>query len=66
VWGRQTPASVSLEQGYLPLGLAHGIKLTADVAEGQPLKWSDVAYDAGASAVKVRRDMEAIFGRPNR
>ena len=29
VWGRQTPADVSLQEGYLPLGLAHGVALNA-------------------------------------
>jgi hypothetical protein len=29
------------------------------------LKWSDVAFDAAADAVKVRREMEAMFARPN-
>ncbi len=65
VWGKQTPADVSLEKGYLPLGLAHQVKLTRDIAEGQVLQWSDVEIDAGAHAVKVRRQMEAMFGRPN-
>jgi predicted homoserine dehydrogenase-like protein len=65
VWGKQVPADVSLKEGYLPLGLAHSVKLKADVAEGQPLRWSDVAFDATAQAVKVRREMEAMFARPN-
>jgi predicted homoserine dehydrogenase-like protein len=65
VWGRQMPADVSLAQGCLPLGLAHQVKLTRDIAEGQALKWSDVEIDAGSHAVKVRREMEAMFGRPN-
>ena len=29
------------------------------------LRWSDVDYDENALAVKVRREMEAAFGRPN-
>ena len=49
----------------LPLGLAHNVKLKNDIAEGGALKWSDVAYDANDSAVKVRREMEAAFGRRN-
>jgi predicted homoserine dehydrogenase-like protein len=65
VWGRQTPASVSLAEGYLPLGLASDVALTRDIPEGQALKWSDVLIDAAADAVKVRRQMEAMFGRPN-
>jgi predicted homoserine dehydrogenase-like protein len=65
VWGKQTPAQTSLDQGYLPLGLAHNVKLKCDIAQGAPLQWSDVAYDANDSAVKVRREMEAVFGRRN-
>ena len=65
VWGKQVPAERSLEQGYLPLGLAQNVKLKRDVKEGDCLKWSDVAYDPNDLAVKVRREMEAAFGRPN-
>jgi predicted homoserine dehydrogenase-like protein len=65
VWGRQTPAERSLERGLLPLGLAQNVRLTRDVALGAPLTWDDVAYDPDDSAVKVRREMEATFGRPN-
>jgi predicted homoserine dehydrogenase-like protein len=65
VWGKQTPAQTSLKEGYLPLGLAHNVKLKADVAEGSRLRWSDVDYDKNDLAVKVRREMEAVFARPN-
>ncbi|MBO0763212.1 MAG: flagellar biosynthesis protein FlgA [Hyphomicrobiaceae bacterium] len=61
VWGRQVPAPVSLAEGYLPLGLASDVKLTSDIAEGQALRWSDVAIDDDDDAVKVRREMEAAF-----
>jgi predicted homoserine dehydrogenase-like protein len=63
VWGRQTPAERSLAAGYLPLGLAHNVKLTCDVAEGSQLKWTDVDYDPGDFAVRIRREMEAAFGK---
>ena len=46
VWGKQVPADVSLKQGYLPLGLAHNVALKRDIAEGECIKWADVAYDA--------------------
>lgn len=65
VWGRQAPAEVSLAEGFLPLGLAHNVKLKRDIAEGQTLRWSDVAFDANDDAVKFRREMEAAFARPN-
>jgi predicted homoserine dehydrogenase-like protein len=63
VWGRQAPAARSLEQGLLPLGLAQNVRLRRDVASGHPLKWCDVECDANQPAVRVRREMEAAFGR---
>jgi predicted homoserine dehydrogenase-like protein len=65
VWGKQTPAERSLGEGLLPLGLAQNVKLKRDVKEGERLKWSDVEYDATDIAVRVRREMEAAFARPN-
>jgi predicted homoserine dehydrogenase-like protein len=61
VWGKQTPAAASLAEGFLPLGLAHNVKLKTDIAEGQPVRWSDVEYDADDDAVKTRREMEREF-----
>ncbi len=58
VWGKQTPADVSLDQGYFPLGLAQNVKLKRDIAEGERMKWSDVEYDPNeppsASAARWR------------
>jgi predicted homoserine dehydrogenase-like protein len=65
VWGKQTPAAASLEQGYLPLGLAHNVTLTREIGEGERLKWSDVLIDETDLAVRTRREMEAAFARPN-
>ena len=65
VWGRQTPAEVSLENGSLPLGLAHDVRLKRDIGEGETVGWADVDYDPADTAVKVRREMEAAFGRRN-
>jgi predicted homoserine dehydrogenase-like protein len=65
VWGKQTPAQRSLDEGLLPLGLAHKVTLNRDVPEGQGLKWSDVDIDGSDPAVRTRREMEAAFARPN-
>ncbi len=65
VWGKQTPAGLSLKEGFLPLGLAHNVKLKSDIAEGQRLKWSDVEIDTNDATYKFRREMEAAFARPN-
>jgi predicted homoserine dehydrogenase-like protein len=59
VVGRLMPAEASLARGCLPLGLAHGWKMLRPVAAGQPLSWSDVAFDANVPAVKLRREMES-------
>jgi predicted homoserine dehydrogenase-like protein len=62
IWGRQVPAQRSLAEGLLPLGLAQGVALKRDVAEGERLTWSDVAYDPHDAAVKLRGDMEMAYG----
>jgi len=62
VVGRLMPAADSLSLGCLPLGLAHGWKLTRAVPAGQPVKWTDVAVDARSTAVRVRREMEQAMG----
>jgi predicted homoserine dehydrogenase-like protein len=62
VAGRLMPAADSLAKGCLPLGLAHGWKMLKAVKAGEPVRWSDVAYDASQSAVKLRREMEQSFG----
>jgi predicted homoserine dehydrogenase-like protein len=65
VWGKQMPARDSLARGCLPLGLAQGVTLTSDIAEGAQLTWSDVAIDETDQAVQIRREMEAAFAIPN-
>jgi len=62
VWGKQQPAEASLANGYLPLGLAHEVKLKRDLAEGEMLRWQDVAIDDSDDAVRARREMERAFG----
>jgi len=66
VVGRLMPAAASLAQGCLPLGLAHHWKLLRPVPAGQPIKWSDVAADANSTAVRIRKEMEQVFGERQR
>lgn len=61
VWGKQTPAARSLAEGLLPLGLAQNVALKRAIAEGEPLRWTDVEHDPHDLAVRVRREMEAAF-----
>ena len=62
VWGKLLPAQKSIALGGLPLGLAHGTKLVRAVKAGVPIAWRDIAIDEALPALKVRRDMEALFG----
>lgn len=61
VYGKLMPAADSLLLGALPIGLAHNMVLQRPVAAGQPVRWSDVAFDAGKESVRVRREMEDMF-----
>ena len=61
VWGKLMPAADSLALGGLPIGLAHGGRLTRAVAAGAPVRWADVEMDDGQEIVRVRREMEAQF-----
>jgi predicted homoserine dehydrogenase-like protein len=61
VVGRLLPAAASLTAGALPLGLAHGWKVTRPVAVGELVRWVDVVVDEANSAVRVRREMEQMY-----
>ncbi|EWS53249.1 putative homoserine dehydrogenase [Methylibium sp. T29] len=61
VYGKLMPAAASLAGGYLPLGLAHKVRLKRDIADGRPVGWNDVEFDARSEAVQFRREMEAAF-----
>ncbi len=59
VWGKLIPAARSLSLGALPIGLAKGVTLTRDIAEGATLTWADIAVEGDQQAVAIRREMEA-------
>jgi len=61
VWGKLMPAADSLKTGALPIGLAHGVRLTRDVPHGKVVTWSDAAFDAQNETVATRRAMEEQF-----
>ena len=61
VWGKLMPAADSLAMGGLPIGLAHGVTLKRDVAEGELIAWEDVVFDAADPTIAFRREMERAF-----
>ena len=62
VYGKLLPAADSLSLRGLPLGLAHGVRLTRSVAAHSPVRWDDVTIDSSSEALRFRREMEATFG----
>jgi predicted homoserine dehydrogenase-like protein len=64
VWGKLMPATASLAQGALPIGLAHKLKLKNDIDQGALVRWSDVEIDAHDETIKTRRAMEDAFRGP--
>jgi predicted homoserine dehydrogenase-like protein len=57
VYGKLLPARRSRAEGALPIGLAHGVALTRDVAAGEMVRWSAVAI-VDSEPVRLRREME--------
>jgi predicted homoserine dehydrogenase-like protein len=60
VWGRLLPARDSLARGGLPIGLAHGVRLTRSVGKGATVSWRDIVVPE-SEAARVRLEMEALF-----
>lgn len=52
VFGKLAQARSSLIHGYLPLGLAHEVKVVRPIPKDQPLTWKDVAVDRSLTAYK--------------
>ena len=62
VRGALVPATRSLEDGILPIGLARHARLKRDVKADDEIHWNDVAIDDHDPAIKTRREMESTFG----
>jgi len=58
VSGVLRPSKASLENGYLPLGLAHHVKMKQAVPRDQILRWDDVEIDMTSPAVRLRKEIE--------
>ncbi len=61
VSGGLRPAAQSVANGYLPLGLAHQVRLVRPVADGAPVTWADVEADDTSEAYRLRKALEADF-----
>jgi len=59
VFGKLAPARTSVDLGYVPLGLAHNVRLIRPVDKDQVVTWNDVEIDVTLPAYALRREMEA-------
>ena len=59
VSGGLRPASISVKNNYLPLGLAHNVVLKNAVSEGQSPTWYDVDIDTTTAAYRLRQEIES-------
>ena len=59
VWGRLRPAQASVKRRELPIGLAHDVVLSRDVALGEMLTRDDVVLDHSALVIALREELEA-------
>jgi predicted homoserine dehydrogenase-like protein len=59
VWGALRPAQASVEGRKLPIGLAHDVVLSRDVAIGETLTRDDVVLDYSAQVIALREELEA-------
>ena len=62
VWGKLLPARTSLEKKALPIGLAHGLKVTRPVKAGEVVTLHDVEQLLDGQVMKLRRETEALAG----
>jgi len=59
VHARATSAQASRAQALLPIGLAHGVRLTRDIPKGTTLRMADVVLNDALNGVQLRRAMLA-------
>jgi predicted homoserine dehydrogenase-like protein len=61
VWGKLMPAEQSVAVGALPIGLAHGVPVIADIAKGDVVRMADVKLDETSEPMRLRREAEGLL-----
>ena len=61
VSGGIRPASVSIKNNYVPLGLAHNVSLLNPIKKGEIITWDDIKLNTNNIAYKLRKEMERNF-----
>ena len=60
-YGTCLPADLARERDLVPMGLAHGLRLTRDVAADHPIGRDDVTVDDSSFLWRLRREQDALF-----
>jgi predicted homoserine dehydrogenase-like protein len=60
-YGTCMPAELARERDLVPMGLAHGLRLTRDVPADHPIGRGDVVFDDDSFLWRLRREQEAQF-----
>lgn len=60
VWGKLMPAKASVAVKALPIGLAHGVRLTRPVSRGAVLTLNDIESLPNTQALAMRLETEAM------
>jgi predicted homoserine dehydrogenase-like protein len=47
--------------GALPIGLAHGVPVIADIAKGDVVRMADVKLDETSEPMRLRREAEGLL-----
>jgi predicted homoserine dehydrogenase-like protein len=63
-YGQAEKASVVRVEGLLPEGLAEGCRLKRPIAQGQPIRWSDVEAPSQELAHRLYAEQQALFSVP--
>ena len=64
VYGTCVPAELARAQRLVPLGLAHGLRLTRDVPADHPIGTADVTFDDTSFLANLRREQDALLAAP--
>jgi predicted homoserine dehydrogenase-like protein len=60
VYGTCAPAARARAERLVPMGLAHGLRLTRDLPADHPIGEADVAFDQTSFLWKLRREQDAL------
>ncbi|MFT5113846.1 MAG: putative homoserine dehydrogenase-like protein [Parasphingorhabdus sp.] len=59
IYGKLSPASTSIQQSALPIGLSEGVRLKNSITSGQVISWADIEGCAQSEALTLRKSLQS-------